>query len=144
MTRFPKYKEPIKLNVGCGNNPEAGYINIDNRDVGNNMIWDVRHGLPFPDESVEEVFSSHFLEHLNDEDSLEFLREALRVLKPGKEVRIIVPHALSTGAFYPGHLSFWTEQRVDAIVRLEHPLAEFKLTKNQNHEGHLYFSFEKI
>lgn len=144
MNKFPKYREPVKLNVGSGSNPERGYINIDNRDLNGNMVWDVRGGLPFPDDSVDEIISSHFLEHLTDADSIEFLRECLRVLKRGKTVRIIVPHVMHVGAFYPGHLSFWNEQRVDAIQRLEHPLPEFEVLQDEKKDGQLFFTFKKV
>lgn len=143
MKRFPKYKEPIKLNIGSGNKPEKGFINIDNRDLGDNMVWDVRGGLPFPDESVELITSSHFLEHLNDADSIEFLGECLRVLKRGKHVSIRMPHITHVGAFFPGHLSFWHEQRVAALQRLEHPLPPFTIIENERAGGELIFTFEK-
>lgn len=143
MTRFPKYKEPFKLNVGSGSNPMKGFINIDNRDLGDNMVWDVRVGLPFPDNSAEKIFSSHFLEHLNDEDSIKFIGECLRVLKPKCQLQVVVPQVTSPWAFYPGHLSFWNGSRVSALERLEHPLPEFALLQNLTEEHELFFTLIK-
>jgi len=54
--------------------------------------------LPFDDNSVDYVFSSHLLEHLFHEDALRLLEEIHRILKPGGWVRICVPdlvHALT-------------------------------------------------
>lgn len=132
------------MNIGSGSNPMEGYINIDNRDLGDNMVWDVTNGIPFPDESVDKIVSSHFLEHLTDKESLQFLDEALRVLKHGSELGIVVPHVLSPGAFYPGHLSFWNEQRVDALQRLEHPPRPFSVLKNEKRGDDLIFFFKKL
>lgn len=54
-------------------------------------VCDVSRGLPFDNGSVEEIYSSHFLEHLADRDVLPFLRECHRVLRPGGTVELIVP-----------------------------------------------------
>ena len=40
-------------------------------------------GIPFRDESVSNVFSSHFFEHLTSETGKYVASEAFRVLKPG-------------------------------------------------------------
>lgn len=58
----------------------------------------IEHGLPFPDASVDFVYSSHLLEHLFQEDAEAFVRECHRVLKNGGILRICVPdleHALA-------------------------------------------------
>lgn len=47
--------------------------------------------LPFPDASQDFVFSSHTLEHIEDE--LGALKEWWRALKPGGALFITVPHA---------------------------------------------------
>src|SRR2546422_9080440 len=65
-----------------------------NRFVHHNF----RHGLPFADDSVDYVYSSHLLEHLHRDDALRLLRDIHRILKPGAWVRICVPdlsHALA-------------------------------------------------
>lgn len=55
------------------------------------MVWDLRKGLPFPNESIDIVYHSHFLEHLDQSDAARFIQEAWRVLKPGGIHRIVVP-----------------------------------------------------
>ena len=47
--------------------------------------------IPLPDGSVEVLYSSHMLEHLDKQDAVRFLREARRVLKPGGTLRVSVP-----------------------------------------------------
>lgn len=52
---------------------------------------DARKGLPVGDGSVDVVYSSHMLEHLDSIEASAFLREAFRVLRPGGILRIAVP-----------------------------------------------------
>ena len=55
------------------------------------MVHDLRKGIPFPDNSIDAVYHSHFLEHLDRQDAPRFLTEVRRVLKPGGIHRIVVP-----------------------------------------------------
>ena len=52
---------------------------------------DATKRLPFGDETVEVLYSSHMLEHLDRGQARAFLQEAFRVLKPGGIIRIAVP-----------------------------------------------------
>ena len=51
----------------------------------------VKYGIPFSDESVDYLYSSHLLEHLTREDAKTLLQEARRVLKKGGVIRTCVP-----------------------------------------------------
>lgn len=63
---------------------------------------DLTASLPFVDESVDFVFTSHFLEHLAREQGLEVLREAHRILAPGGVIRVAVPDLERAIALYAG------------------------------------------
>jgi predicted SAM-dependent methyltransferase len=52
---------------------------------------DATKGLPIQDESVDVLYSSHMLEHLDKNEAEKFLRESFRVLRPGGIIRIAVP-----------------------------------------------------
>lgn len=52
---------------------------------------DLLFGLPFKNESVPNIFSSHFFEHLFKKDAIKLLKESFRVLKPNGYIRICVP-----------------------------------------------------
>jgi predicted SAM-dependent methyltransferase len=112
-----------RLNIGCGDTPSSGWINIDNSISirlanyplitklltflkllnsnqknyidfckSNNIIWaDVVQKIPFKDNSVEAIYTSHMLEHLDRDDARVFLLNAKKVLKPGGIFRISVP-----------------------------------------------------
>jgi SAM-dependent methyltransferase len=47
--------------------------------------------IPFPDSSVEVVYSSHMIEHLDRREAEAFLCEVRRVLRPGGIVRLAAP-----------------------------------------------------
>ena len=48
--------------------------------------------LPIPDNSAEIVYSSHTVEHLNDEAAQNMFNEAYRVLKKGGTFRVTTPN----------------------------------------------------
>jgi len=88
-----KEKEKIFLEVGAGDKKGSnGWLTVDvtkNCDI----FWDLRKGLPFPDESISKIYSSHFFEHLTYKEGQGFLDECLRVLLPGGQFSICVPNA---------------------------------------------------
>jgi SAM-dependent methyltransferase len=53
--------------------------------------WDVRKSLPFSDNSVDFVYCSHFIEHVEREEAIEILKECHRILKLGGIIRLVVP-----------------------------------------------------
>ena len=64
---------------------------------------DLAYGIPFTDQSVDFVYSSHFLEHMHKQDALHLLQESFRVLRPGGMVRVCVPDlAYAIGLYAAG------------------------------------------
>jgi len=106
-----------KLNIGCGPKHKEGFINIDIDDYGQEVIRDVRKGLPFDTESVDYIYSCHFLEHLDGEEASEFLKEAERVLKKGATMEIIVPHSSTDEALFLPHKSYWNEKMLQSEIK---------------------------
>jgi len=143
MNKFPPYKGKIKLDLGCGHQQFDGFIGIDINDNGQQMIWDIRKGIPFPDNSVDEIFSSHFVEHLTDEESIELFREIYRVLKPKGKTHHRCPHQENFTAHYWGHRSYWNEGKIDVITRV--PGCEnFLVLENKKVDSELFFALSKI
>ena len=60
---------------------------------GCDLYWDLRRGVPFADNSVSRIYSSHLFEHLTFTDAQALLAECMRVLKPGGSFSIAVPNA---------------------------------------------------
>lgn len=82
----------IKVNLGSGKTYIAGFINIDgNIKAKKDLFLDLRAGLPFRDNSVSCMYSSHVFEHFYTGELLSILREAYRVLLPAGVLRIVVP-----------------------------------------------------
>jgi hypothetical protein len=84
----------LKLDIGCGKNKVSGFEGIDSIAFeGVDHVLDVRQiPWPFEDNSVDEVHSSHFVEHLTGEERVSFFNELSRVMKKGAQARIITPH----------------------------------------------------
>ncbi len=59
--------------------------------TGDVLRHNLKNGIPFPDQSVDGVYHSHLLEHLDHDVAPLFLAEVKRVLKPGAIHRIVVP-----------------------------------------------------
>lgn len=70
----------------------------------NIMVHDLARGIPFESNSVDAVYHSHMLEHLDREVGEAFLSEVLRVLKPGGIHRIVVPDFELRCREYVAHL----------------------------------------
>lgn len=82
------------LNLGCGSRfcSEPCWTNLDIYSVSDQVTsHNLIKGLPFPDETFDAVYHSHFLEHLTKEDGFQLSKECFRVLKSRVVVRVVVP-----------------------------------------------------
>ncbi|MNX83829.1 hypothetical protein D3C86_1156070 [compost metagenome] len=80
------------LNLGCGTTYHPDWVNIDLHASPPHVIGhDLKRGIPFPDASFDAVYTSHVLEHIPPAHAAAFLNEAVRVLKPGGVMRVVVP-----------------------------------------------------
>ena len=61
---------------------------------------DLTKGIPYKDNTIDIIFTSHFLEHIDRNQSKQFLKECYRVMKPGGVIRISVPNALQLTSEY--------------------------------------------
>ncbi len=55
------------------------------------VFYDLKYGLPFNDNSIDFIYTSHLLEHMFYDEAVELLIEAHRVLKNVGVIRINVP-----------------------------------------------------
>ncbi len=101
----------LHLHLGCGLKFLPGFVNIDGNLFRKTDMWlDLRNGLPFPDNSVSSVYSSHVLEHFYPEELTVLLRECHRVLRRGGGLRIVVPDmGGAVRAFLAGQSSFFSD-----------------------------------
>jgi predicted SAM-dependent methyltransferase len=84
----------LKLNLGCGPEKLEGWVNVDfEKGCKPDVVADVRQ-LPFEDETVDELYASHLLEHFDYREPV--LEEWHRVLKLGGNITLIVPDLVGT------------------------------------------------
>lgn len=92
----------MKIELGGGTFPRGdGFFNVDQcdgADIKHNLDW-----LPWPIEadSVDEVYSSHCLEHLKHPSTA--IVEVSRICKIGATVILRMPDPMSEGAMVHGH-----------------------------------------
>ena len=82
------------LNIGCGDKPFYGCVNIDKRLLPTvDLVVDVEsQGLPFPNEFFDVVYMIDVLEHISWRKTINVVDEVWRVLKPGGRFIIRVPN----------------------------------------------------
>jgi glycosyltransferase involved in cell wall biosynthesis len=90
----------MKLNLGCGTDHMAGWVNVDRFPASNpDRVVDLEQ-IPWPleDNCADEILLKHVLEHLGkDTDTfLGIMGELYRICRPGALVRIWVPHPRHT------------------------------------------------
>lgn len=108
------------LNLGCGTRTSESCVNLDwtlwarlaSRPAAAKLVYpflgslrgnrlrsmtgtviahDLRKGIPFPDRSVDAVYLSHVVEHIDRDQAAGLLSECRRVLVQGGTIRIVVP-----------------------------------------------------
>ncbi len=121
----------IKLDLGCGLTPKEGFEGVDFfTPTAMHQVNLMKFPWPWKDNSVDEIFTSHFLEHLpmvfvdskgnyslcpetpDDRDLLfRFMDECWRIMKPNAKMTIIVPSGRSSRGFQdPTHRRFFVSE----------------------------------
>ncbi|MDB5249623.1 MAG: uncharacterized protein JWQ40_4017 [Segetibacter sp.] len=80
----------------------------------NILVHNLAKGIPFPADSVDVVYHSHLLEHLDRDIAKHFLLEIKRVLRPGGILRIVVPDFERFAKDYVHHLSVCENDKGEA------------------------------
>jgi predicted SAM-dependent methyltransferase len=93
VERLLRSRENIFLEVGPGEGSgRKGWVTVD-LTATCDIYWDLRKGLPFPDNSIHKIYSSHFMEHLSFQEGQLFMDECRRALVPAGTFSICVPNA---------------------------------------------------
>jgi predicted SAM-dependent methyltransferase len=110
-------RRPVRLNLGSGFAPKAGWTNIDLLGAPRALPWNLAHGIPYPDGSVDAVFHEHMLEHMPFDAGFALTKECRRVLRAGGVLRFGVPDAEAVIRSYARQITTaWAESRPTAML----------------------------
>lgn len=131
--------EKVYVNLGCGINTSREFINVDTRSFPHtHHIHEVEELPMFEDNSVDLLYASHLLEHVDRPKLKKVLKEWKRVLKEGgilrlgvpdfdglievykrskMDVEVIVNQLMGQGAPYDDHHSIWNYAYAEKILR---------------------------
>ena len=113
VTTKTKKEEIVAVDLGCGQDKAkveyfTEHLKITpDKVIGVDIVKcagvDKVHDLtkfpyPFKDNSVDAIFSSHFVEHLDGIERMKFFDECYRILKPGGVMRLMHPYYKSVRA----------------------------------------------
>jgi len=86
----------MKLDLGCGNKKKEGFTGVDIIPLPDvDIVMDLeKFPWRFKDNSVEEVYCSHYVEHATD--LVRFMEEVWRICKNGAKATFVAPHYGST------------------------------------------------
>jgi predicted SAM-dependent methyltransferase len=157
--RSLRSRAPLKLNLGCGENVKAGWLNVDLFKETADLRLDLREPLPFADNSVAFIYSEHVFEHLAypcihdamgwtlempgaPSEAMQLLRESHRVLVPGGVFRVGVPDAQRAATLYArGEFERWGPPWVDTPMHFLNYVfrqgREHKYAYDEDTLGHL-------
>jgi SAM-dependent methyltransferase len=99
----------IRLDLGCGSAKRPGFVGLDQYpgEEVDHVLDLTADRYPFDDGTVDEVFSAHFLEHIDEPNHV--FSEIGRICKDGARIEFWTPYAWTNEAFLYGHLHGITE-----------------------------------
>lgn len=132
MTEEKKEEVKKKLDIACGDNKREGFTGVDKYKTDS---VDIVHDLtvypwPFEDNSVDEIWCSHYIEHVVD--LCAFYKEIYRIMKVGATGIICAPFGKNNRAWQdPTHVRaiveesfFYLDKNFRKSNKLEHYLAD--------------------
>lgn len=126
----------MKLHLGCGKRILPGWTNVDaERWVPEVERADLSKPFPWKDQSVDLIYAEHFLEHLDENQGLQFLMECKRVLKRTGTLRISTPNLKALArAYMNGEINFFAGNGGEWYPRTPAQM----LNQGMRHWGHQY------
>ena len=130
----------MRLYLGSGKHRIEGFTHLDKVQFdGIDIVADVTKGIPLEDNSVDQVYSQDFMEHLPTESKVFVINEIWRVLKNGGTMEHYIPNAGSRNDFgSPSHLSHWNLQQFEHF-----DIDSYRYEKDREYEGFIG-GFKKV
>ena len=113
-------KKIIKLDIGCGKNKKEGYVGVDIDPESKADIVASALNLSFSDNSVDEIYSRHMVEHFTPDEAEKFFNEIYRVLKIGGKADLKIDCDWSKGRLLkkdPTHKYRYSVKEIKNFVR---------------------------
>jgi SAM-dependent methyltransferase len=86
-------KKLLKLDLGAGENVKEGFLGVDfYANHGCRKVNLLKFPWPWKANSVEEVFCSHFFEHVPNRLRIQFMDEVWRILIPEGKATFVTPY----------------------------------------------------
>ncbi|AGN33740.1 hypothetical protein PANG_00019 [Paenibacillus phage PG1] len=128
--RMIQTNEVVSIDLGCGPKKKEGYLGIDySKYDGVDYVIDLtRDRFPFEDKSVDNIHSSHFIEHIRTPDHV--FSEIGRVAKDGATLEMWHPYSFHSDAFLYGHEIFLNENHWYEIC-VNHPEHYYSMIKSR-------------
>ena len=118
--KLPEKLDDLKIDLGCGDKEHdarihgrEGYIGIDIKDYGQDIVWNIEEGIPLSDNSVKEIFCWHVLEHIKDIAVV--MDEMWRILKPDGILELEVPEKNCDKAYIFQHVRRFTKETIQLL-----------------------------
>lgn len=108
----------LNLNLGSGGNRKQDYVSVDlhtDADIG----LDLTRPLPWKDGEVDNIYSSHVVEHFSREEWERISKEWQRVIKVGGTIEIRCPDIVKVCEKF-----------------LDDPTDEFRMMQLYGQQGH--------
>lgn len=118
--------QKMKLDLACGQHCREGFLGVDISAPGARYKVDLINGAwPWPENVIEELHCSHFIEHIPSEDSLtgqdrllRFFDSCWRILVPQGKITLVWPALQSVRAFMdPTHRRFIPLETMNYLSR---------------------------
>lgn len=90
----------MKLDLACGQRKQPGFKGVDiAKGPGVDFVYDLEKfpWEPFEDNSVSEIYCSHYIEHTKD--LMKFMDEVWRICEDGAKVVFLAPYYTSIRAW---------------------------------------------
>ena len=119
----------VKVHLCCGKNLFKDFINVDIVDFGQEIVHNLNKGLPFKNDSVDYIYCSNGLEHMDD--AMFILKEVERVLKKDGTAYIRVPHFKNPNSVLIQHKHFFSWSTFNLLNEYFLDFKHLKTIKNE-------------
>ena len=139
----------VRVELGCGWTKRLEpypFIGVDGYKYdGVDIIKDLERGIPFSDDSVDIIFASHFIEHIQDLTGI--MEETYRVLKKNGVLELICPWWKSKYAYansdhkriiHPDLFGYWQTQPTEIDKEAYGIRAHFDTIRNEHLDDGLF------